>query len=85
MDEDKPALVKCQLGFIDFIVRPLIEPFLALLEKNDLDVTACNAYMRNLLHNREIWMSVKMDDQSQLKYPSDLPGTYFRDDLVKTE
>jgi len=83
MDENKPALVKCQLGFINFIVHPLIEPFIELLQINKFAVKGLNEYMRNLLHNKGIWMSVKIEDHSRLKYPSDLPDTFFLDNLVK--
>ena len=84
MDEEHPSVVKFQLGFIDFIVRPLVDPFIQLLGCcTGLNADGLRVAQTQMNHNRRVWMSV--GDKTQIKFPSDLDEIYFRDNMVQYE
>lgn len=65
MDRTQPAVEKSQIGFIDFIVKPLYKQFTMFCPEAEICLS-------NLQHNKEYWQSqiALMDQKSGLSSPS---------------
>lgn len=61
MDRNATNVPKCQLGFIDYIVQPLFEPWTKFLDQPDFKG------LDNLNDNREYWKKKLDEDQQQPK------------------
>lgn len=53
MDAENPAVEKCQIGFIDFVVQPLLSSLIQLLKKSkQLNVKTLQTAEKQLMYNR---------------------------------
>ena len=60
MDKLEPSLIKCQMGFMDFIVAPLFQQFTNFVESKCPGKSIREA-MENLTANKAIWQKVQAE------------------------
>ena len=76
MDRTEPSLVKCQMGFMDFIVAPLFKQLSDFVSAKYSPRKSLRETMDNLAANKAIWSKVNQEhaDAAMLQF---CPNSYF--------